>query len=239
MGCLMTQIPQTRETQPKPTNWGRMIRVWTMLLLAITVGTLIGWAALPLVADAPAAATTTDAAAIRAVVWPNEMAPSRTWRTIVIHHSATVSGTLEAIDAGHRNRGFTNGVAYHFLINNGRAAGAVDGQILPTVRWIDQLDGAHTKVADHPEFNTEGIGICLIGNFDLHEPTAAQMASLEMLVLALRNRYQIPLDGILCHGELKNTHCPGRLFPMEQFFMAVRQDHVKRLISTVSAAETD
>ena len=235
----MTQVPKNGKDPPKPTNWGRMVRVWALLLLATTVTGLIGWATLPAMDGAPVAAVPTDPAAIERIVWPKEMAPVRAWRYIVIHHSATPAGTLEAIDVGHRGRGFTSGVAYHFIINNGRSAGTADGQILPTTRWIDQIDGAHTKVRDHPEFNTEGIGICLIGNFDLHEPTPAQMASLEMLVLALRNRGRIPLDCVFGHGELKNTRCPGRLFPMEAFLMELRKDHLKRLISTASAVDPD
>jgi len=235
----MTQGPQTQVRQPKQTNWRRVIRVWVLLLLAVTVAALIGWATLPSADEAPLAAAPTDPAAIERIAWPKEMAPHRPWRYIVVHHSATLAGTLESIDAGQRGRGFTNGVAYHFVINNGRSAGTVDGQIQPTGRWINQLDGAHTRVASHPEFNTDGIGICLVGNFDLQEPTAAQMTSLELLVLALQNRYSVPLDGIFGHGELKNTRCPGRLFPMEAFLMAVRQNHLKRLVSTASAADPD
>jgi hypothetical protein len=235
----MTQTPPSRQNPPKPANWGRTVRVWALLLLAMTVAGLIGWAALPSADDPPAAAVPTDPAAIEGIVRPPEMAPVRPWKYIVIHHSATPAGTLEAIDVGHRGLGFTSGVAYHFLINNGRAAGTADGQILPTTRWIDQLDGAHTKVRDHPEFNTEGIGICLIGNFDLQEPTPAQMASLEMLVRALMSRCRIPLDGVFGHGELKNTRCPGRLFPMETFLMDIRKDHLKHLVSAAAAADPD
>jgi len=93
-------------------------------------------------------------------------------------------------------------------------------------------------VRDHPEFNTEGIGICLIGNFDQHEPTPGQMAALEMLVLALRERHRIALEDILGHGELKNTRCPGRLFPMETFLMDLRQGHLKRL-RVPASSDTD
>jgi N-acetyl-anhydromuramyl-L-alanine amidase AmpD len=83
-------------------------------------------------------------------------------------------------------------------------------------------------VPDHPEYNTEGIGICLVGNFDRQPPTAAQMTSLEILVLALSRRYEIPLDRIVGHGELKNTQCPGRLFPMEKFLMDLREASIDR-----------
>ncbi|MBM4017684.1 MAG: N-acetylmuramoyl-L-alanine amidase [Planctomycetes bacterium] len=239
----MAQVPPTPQDadkakaphaqRPAP-DWGRMVRVWAALVAAMTVAAMIFWAAMPR-PRAAAPPATTDPGALRETVWPKEMAPSRAWRYIVIHHSATPVGTLEAIDQTHRDRGFVNGVAYHFLINNGRSPGTADGQIVPTRRWVDQLDGAHTKVRDHPEFNTEGVGICLIGNFDQHEPTPAQMAALEMLVLALRERYRIPLEHIAGHGELKNTRCPGRLFPMETFLMDLRDEHLKRLRSPVSS----
>jgi hypothetical protein len=230
-GCASMETSSTSKTgkNPPATNWRRVLRVWALLALAMAATTLIGWAALPRAGSptvsgrAPAA----DRAAIEAIAWPKEMTPGRTWRFIVIHHSATPSGTMESIDQGHRDRGFSNGAGYHFLINNGRAEGTADGQVTPTSRWLEQLDGAHTKVREHPELNTEGIGICLIGNFDQEPPTPAQMASLEMLVLALRDRYDIPLERILGHGELKNTRCPGRLFPLEAFLMEVRQSYLK------------
>jgi N-acetyl-anhydromuramyl-L-alanine amidase AmpD len=219
-------------------NWGRMIRVWASLAAAMTVAAMVFWAALPRTPAADTPAAPTAPAALQDTVWPRDMAPLRPWRYIVIHHSATPAGTLESIDQVHRDRGYINGVAYHFLINNGRSPGTADGQIAPTLRWVDQLDGAHTKVRDHPEFNTEGIGICLIGNFDQHEPTPGQMAALEMLDLALRERHRIALENILGHGELKNTRCPGRLFPMETFLMDLRQAHLKRL-RVPASSETD
>jgi len=54
------------------------------------------------------------------------------------------------------------------------------------------------------------------------------MVALERLVLALCERYDIRLHDIVGHGELKNTKCPGRLFPMESFLMDVRQAFIAR-----------
>jgi hypothetical protein len=205
-----------------------MIRVWLALAGAMTVTMVVGLAAMPTPGPAPpASGPPVDAAALEAIIWPRDMVPTKPWRYIVIHHSATNAGTLEAFDQGHRDRGFEHGVGYHFIINNGRSEGTGDGQILPTPRWLGQLDGAHTKVLDHPEFNTEGIGICLVGNFDQYAPSPAQMTSLQMLVMALRDRYDIPLERIVGHGELKNTRCPGRLFPLEAFLMDLRQAYLK------------
>ncbi len=227
----MTQNPAaaTPTEKSKSVNWIRLFRVWLALFGAMMSVALFCWAAMPRERPpmVPTFGTPAGSTALAAIVWPDSMAPSRPWHYIVIHHSATTGGTLESIDQGHRVRGFEGGVGYHFLINNGRSPGSADGQIVPTPRWLDQLDGAHTKVAGHPEFNTDGIGICLIGNFDEHQPTAAQMASLEMLVQALRTRYDVPLEQIVGHGELKNTHCPGRLFPMQDFLMDLRQVYLK------------
>jgi len=214
-------------------NLRRMTGVWLLLAIAMTVVALVCWAAMPKGgSQANGNSESAAPAALRDVLWPAAMATARKWQYIIIHHSATPAGTLESIDQEHRDRGFENGAAYHFIISNGRSAGTADGRITPTARWIEQLDGAHTKVLGHPEFNTEGIGICLIGNFDVERPTARQMAALQLLVQALRARYGIPLERIVGHGEVKNTDCPGRLFPMESFLMDLRQaairDHLQR-----------
>jgi len=222
------------ESTSKPINLKRMFTVWLLLALAMTAVSLACLAALPKSpppAD-PQGAVPRDTAALGAMIWPEHAPPGHTWRYIVVHHSATPSGTLEAIDQNHRDRGFVNGAGYHFLINNGRSPGTIDGQITPTGRWLEQIDGAHTKVREHPELNAEGIGICLVGNFEQSPPTPAQMASLEVLVLTLRDRYNIPLERIIAHGELKNTQCPGRLFPMEAFLMDLRQAYLKSHLAT-------
>ena len=234
----MMQNPPAATANEKAdsTNWIRMFRVWLALFGAMTTVALFCWAAMPQDRPpiGPAFGTPPSRTALAAIVWPDSMAPSRRWNYIVIHHSATIGGTMEAIDQGHRGRGFDNGVGYHFMVNNGRSPGTADGQITPTPRWLEQLDGAHTKVAGHPEFNTEGIGICLIGNLDEHQPTPAQMASLEMLVQTLRGRYDVPLERIVGHGELKNTRCPGRLFPMQEFLMDLRQECLKNRLEATT-----
>jgi hypothetical protein len=229
----MMQRPDGAGSAPPPSvNWKRMLRVWGILAASMTVGALACWAAmqaalpeppppLPAVAGVPGASDLTD------LIWPEEMAASRPWGYIVIHHSATPTATVEAIRRYHVGIGF-EGVGYHFVINNGRAPGTADGQVTPTQRWLDQRSGAHARITRHPEYNSEGIGICLVGNFERQPPTAKQMVALERLVLALCGRYAIGLDAVVAHGELENTKCPGRLFPMESFLMDVRQAMLRR-----------
>src|ERR1043166_3851126 len=86
-----------------------------------------------------------------------EVAPARQWEFIVIHHSATRVGSAEAFDAAHRARGMINGLAYHFVIDNG-TDGKDDGLIETGPRWVNQMHGGHCRQA---YINERGIGICL------------------------------------------------------------------------------
>ena len=132
-------------------------------------------------------------------------APIRHWRWIVIHHSATAFGSAEQFDRAHRQKGWDE-LGYHFVIGNG--AGSGDGQIEPGPRWSKQKWGAHTKTPDN-QFNDFGVGICLVGDFDVQRPTPAQIQSLTRLVAYLMKTYRIPADHVIGHGDAKPTHCPG------------------------------
>lgn len=137
--------------------------------------------------------------------WIPVAAPN-SWRWIVIHHSATPTGGAVAFDKMHRAKGWDE-LGYHFVIGNG--TDTQDGQIEVGSRWPKQKWGAHAKTPDN-RFNEYGIGICLVGNFDVTHPTSAQMASLDKLVAYLMKSYHIPADHVLGHGDTKATDCPGR-----------------------------
>lgn len=140
---------------------------------------------------------------------PREWVPmvrANAWRWIVIHHSATPAGGAAAFDKMHRAKGWDE-LGYHFVIGNGTDTG--DGQIEVGSRWPKQKWGAHAKTDDN-RYNNFGIGICLVGNFDVDRPTAAQMRSLSRLVAYLEKTYRIPADRVLGHGDTKPTDCPGK-----------------------------
>jgi hypothetical protein len=132
--------------------------------------------------------------------------PANHWRWIVIHHSATPGGSALVFDREHRAKGWDE-LGYHFVIGNG--LGSRDGQVEVGTRWPKQKWGAHAKTADQ-EFNNYGIGICLVGNFDIDRPTPAQVRSLARLTAYLMKTYHIPPDHVIGHGETKPTDCPGR-----------------------------
>ncbi|MFP4176156.1 MAG: N-acetylmuramoyl-L-alanine amidase [Candidatus Brocadiia bacterium] len=142
----------------------------------------------------------------------------RTWRSIVVHHSHTRSGSMESFDQYHREERGWKGVGYHFVIGNG--TGSPDGKVEVTFRWEDQMHGAHAGVDRH---NQHGIGICLVGDFDQQRPTARQLASLIALVNYLQKRCGIPTSDILLHRHIKNTRCPGKNFPFYRFISLLNQ----------------
>lgn len=131
--------------------------------------------------------------------------PSRPWKWIVIHHSASSVGSATSIDKIHRAQGWDE-LGYHWVIGNGSET--ADGQIEVGSRWTKQKWGAHAKTPDN-RYNDYGIGICLVGNFDLTRPSAAQMRSLAKLVAYLMKTYHITPDRVIGHRDTKPTHCPG------------------------------
>jgi len=152
-----------------------------------------------------------NAAPLRSVI---SLYPSRKWRYIIIHHSATDVGNALNFDYAHKKRHW-KGLGYQFVIDNG-TAGKQDGQIEVSPRWIRQENGAHCKANG---MNYRGIGICLVGNFSVDKVTPKQMESLVYLVNVLKDYYRIPNSHILGHGQVKgaSTECPGKKFPWKEF----------------------
>ena len=86
-------------------------------------------------------------------------------------------------------------------------------------------DGAHCKEA---EMNQRGIGICLVGNFDLAPPPLGQLQAAARIVTWAMQEFRIPQEHVIGHrdaglmvgfdwqkGQYKS--CPGAQFSMEAF----------------------
>lgn len=142
------------------------------------------------------------------------IAPGR-WTHLVVHHSGIEDGDAKSYDGAHRRRGMENGLAYHFVIGNGRDSG--DGEIEVGPRWTRQIHGGHVR---SQAMNEHGIGICLVGNFEKRSPGKRQLASLYALLDHLRG------DGlpgsaaakVTVHRWVDRSHtvCPGRRFPYSE-----------------------
>lgn len=140
---------------------------------------------------------------------------SHAWKHLVLHHSAGGEGSVASIDADHRQRTDRAGrpwlgIGYHFVIGNGQ--GMPDGLIEPTFRWREQLHGAHAGSRD---YNRDGIGICLVGDFSKSPPSERQVAAARQLIAWLCRRYSIEASHVLRHGDVAASDCPGRFFPAE------------------------
>lgn len=127
-------------------------------------------------------------------------------RKIVVHHSATATGSAAHFRVLHRGVNRWDDVGYHWIIGNGYSG--PDG-LLETGRpgWAR---GAHAK-----GFNDISIGVCLVGDFTDCEPTGAQQDSLVGLLRRLLEEYGLGAGDILLHREVPGcrTECPGTRFP--------------------------
>ena len=145
-------------------------------------------------------------------------AKAREWKYVVVHHTASEKGNVESINEEHQKKKDAKGnpwlgIGYHFLIGNGN--GMPDGEIEPTFRWRQQLQGAHAGSSD-PVYNQKGVGICLVGNFENHAPSAKQLTSLKKLIKSLKGTYKISSKDVIGHRDVRATECPGKLFPMQE-----------------------
>ncbi len=142
------------------------------------------------------------------------------WKFIIVHNSGTRQGNAKAFDYYHRKvRKMQNGLAYHFVVGNGRSSG--NGEIEVGNRWTRQINGGHV----HSDYlNNISLGICLVGDFNRDQPTRAQLEATEELIKYLRERCG-KVDGraipVRPHREMNPprwaTDCPGDDFPYGWF----------------------
>jgi len=139
----------------------------------------------------------------------------RPWKYIVLHHSASPTGSYDSIDREHRDRLGWQGCGYHFVIGNGTES--PDGRIEVSQRWTNQKLGVHCRDGKNPDVNEYGIGICLVGDLEKSAPTPKQVAAAKALVAYLGDRYTIAAGRTETHAHLaaSPTSCPGRLFPTQ------------------------
>lgn len=118
---------------------------------------------------------------------------------VVIHHTGNPTDddlSAEEINASHQTQGWTC-IGYHYVIRK-------DGTI--------EEGRPHWTVAAHAYgFNSHTIGIHVCGNFEISEPTQAQIESLAMLLANVCDDYGLPIDKdhVVAHRDLMATACCG------------------------------
>jgi len=125
---------------------------------------------------------------------------------IIMHHSSTdddnYSNDYDAIEWYHTVVKGWNDIAYHWIVEYDNGIKVKKGR--------DELvTGAHTLGQ-----NAESIGICLVGNFDLYEPSSEQYETLVRLICEIRLRHgNLPLYR---HSDFAQKTCPGVKFDMAE-----------------------
>lgn len=138
---------------------------------------------------------------------PNLDRMTKIWR-ITVHHTATrLAGSSSRVAADaikkfqrqHQDEKGWADIGYHYVIDpSGRIW---EGRPLT---W----QGAH---AGTPELNVGNIGVALIGDFTLQQPTASQKKSMADLLDSLCSRYHVDRSHVFTHKEIRPdpTECPG------------------------------
>lgn len=119
--------------------------------------------------------------------------------TLIVHHSASPSSTVDSIARDHIHGRRWPGIGYHYILPKG-------GGIIQTNRI--ETRSYHVK-----GMNAKSVGICLLGNFENEEPTYAQLVALRSLIRTLRNTLprRVTVAG---HRDYDATLCPGKnLYP--------------------------
>lgn len=107
----------------------------------------------------------------------------------------SVAERIELDRQAHLDRGWGD-IGYHYIID--RAGRVWEGRPV-------QYQGAHVR--DNNEHN---IGVMCLGNFDIQQPSTAQLATVAAFTQKLRHKYKVPVSRVYTHQELMPTNCPGR-----------------------------
>jgi len=129
------------------------------------------------------------------------------WEYVVLHHSLTKDNetvSWGAIRTYHTSNLGWSDIGYHWGVEN------INGHYEILVGRTMSQTGAHTKEMN---MNTQGIGICCVGNFDVEPPPDTQLISLSRIVTWLMKEYKIPQEHIIGHRDAG----PGSMFNMEHF----------------------
>ena len=202
--------------------------VWLVFAVSMTVFGMIflsgEWAGTPqMVRVAPYSdvEANTAASSISGIAPRSARMESKRWDSIVVHHSGHPLDDHESIARRHRQSFGFSELGYHFVIGNG-SKGLGDGEAFVSVRWDQQLDGAHVPGANDPVHrilatNQHSIGICLVGNGNVRRFTPAQIERLLAVIVRLQRDFDISDDRVLLASDVSQVTSPGRVFPTMEF----------------------
>ncbi len=136
--------------------------------------------------------------------------PTDRWKSIVIHHSQTDQGSAYTLDQQQLERGDADGLADHFVIDNG-TRGKTIGQIEVGPRWVKQMESGVCLLSEKKP-PADSISIVVVGNYSETGFPDKMMDSLVFLTVTLKSFYRIESENVLWHDEM----CPGKYFPRKE-----------------------
>ncbi len=145
---------------------------------------------------------------------------------VITHHAVSLkTHTVKDVDNWHRQRwpGFVSRAGYHVGYH-----------------YVIEWDGKVTQTREHDEegahcigMNNSSIGVCFMGNFDLHMPSPEQLLSWSKLYTKLRKKYpNIPTKP---HRKYANKSCHGKLLPDDYFTVEKQIDTLKSIVQELQA----
>ncbi len=137
------------------------------------------------------------------LLWSRGYKTSKTH--IVVHHTVN---DLTKIKTPEEARSIANSIFRYHTQTNGRWDIGYNfiidpwGNIYEWRWWWEGVIWAHAKYNNAPS-----LGIALMGNFEINEPTEAQLNALTKLSVALSIRYRINPDSEI-YGHIEDDHAP-------------------------------
>lgn len=145
------------------------------------------------------------------------------YKGVMLHHSATGKyETADYIRLLHLNKKYGD-VGYNFILQHGK-----DGHLYLKTGRNTKYVGAH---CDAKTYNSEYIGVCLIGNYENDSLTDTQYNELIRAICHIMKKYSA--YGFLGHREAKATACPGKNINLNQ----IRKDLTAKLGREIKAVK--
>ena len=130
---------------------------------------------------------------------------------LAIHHSEVSNQTVFDFNKWHTEHNGWHKISYHYVID--------EKGIVYQCNNDDDLT-YHVRGS-----NSDSIGICLIGNFDITDINECQLKNAEELVFDLCKKYALSASQILGHrefpGQLASKTCPGDNMSMDSFRLSI------------------
>jgi len=144
---------------------------------------------------------------------------------IVLHHSASADhGTLKNFDDIKRWHTVNNGwrdIGYNWVIER------VNGKLVALPGRSEGDTGAHC-----PGRNTDGVGVCIVGNFQETVPSEELYLFVADLCKQIMTRH--PIQEIGGHRDYAATACPGKNFDVGRVRQLVKGGEVLNDVKVIA-----